>query len=153
MSARREILRKMLLGAGAAMLVGMMVLAAFSLGVYVGHQGLLVGTLDNFGARPVTDQPAAAQQPSGPAQELPAGSPALVGRVGGITNEGLFVRTTGGPRLVEVDKETRIRDGQGQALSMSDLRSGANVAVFGEFSEDGRTLLANVIVLVPAAQQ
>jgi hypothetical protein len=142
-----------LLGAGAALLVGMMVLAAFSLGVYVGHQGLLVGTLDNFGARAVADQPAAVQQPSGPAQELPAATPALVGKVGAITNEGLFVRTMGGLRLVEVGEETRIRNGRGQTLSTSDLRPGANVVVFGEFSEDGRTLLANVIVLVLAAQQ
>jgi hypothetical protein len=153
MGARRAILRKTLLGAGAALLVGMMVLAAFSLGVYVGHQGLLVGTLDNFGARAVADQPAAVQQPSGPAQELPAATPALVGKVGAITNEGLFVRTMGGLRLVEVGEETRIRNGRGQTLSTSDLRPGANVVVFGEFSEDGRTLLANVIVLVLAAQQ
>ncbi len=153
MGARMEILRKMLVGAGAALLVGMMVLAAFSLGVYVGHQGLLVGTLDNFGARAVADQPAAAQQPSGPAQELPAGTPALVGKVGGITNEGLFVRTVGGLRLVEVGEETRIRNGQGQELAMSDLRPGANVLVFGKFSEDGRSLIAETIVLVPLAQQ
>jgi hypothetical protein len=152
MDARRAILRKTLVGAGAALLVGMMVLAAFSLGVYVGHQGLLVGTLDNFGARAVADQPAAVQQPSGPAQELPAATPALVGKVGAITNEGLFVRTIGGLRLVEVGEETRIRNGRGQTLSMSDLRPGANVVVYGEFSEDGRTLLANVIVSVPAAQ-
>jgi hypothetical protein len=153
MSARREMLRKVLVGAGAALLLGMMVLAAFSLGVYVGHRGPLVGTLDNFGARPVADQQVPPQTSSEAAQDLPAGTPALSGKVGSITNEGLFVRTAGGLRLVEVDEETRLRDRQGRALSLSDLRTGVNVVVFGEFSEDGRSLIADVIVLLPFAQQ
>ena len=129
----------------------MMVLAAFSLGVYVGHEGLLVGTLDDFGARRVPDQ-RSPQAPLGPTQELPAGRPALVGKVGGITNEGLFVRTAQGPRLVEVNEETRVVGGQGRDLALADLRQGADVAVFGEFSDDGRTLIAEAIVLVPQPQ-
>jgi hypothetical protein len=152
MSARRETRRKVLIGAGVALLMGMMVLAAFSLGVYVGHQGLLVGTLENFGARAAPDQPRPPQEPSQPAQDLPAGRPALSGKVGGVTNEGLFVRTPQGLRLVQVDDETRVRDRQGRELSLSDLRPDVDVVVFGEFSEDGRTLMARVIVLVPPAQ-
>ena len=38
------------------------------------------------------------------------------------------------------------------SLSFSDLRSGANVVVFGEFGEDGRSLIADIFVLVPLAQ-
>lgn len=38
------------------------------------------------------------------------------------------------------------------SLSFSDLRSGASVVVFGEFIEDGRSLIADIIVLVPLAQ-
>ncbi len=38
------------------------------------------------------------------------------------------------------------------SLSFSDLRSGANVVLFREFSEDGRSLIADIIVLVPLAQ-
>jgi hypothetical protein len=152
-SARSETLRKVGIGAGATLLVGIMVLAAFSLGVFVGHQGLLTGTVGNFGARPAVDQPVAPQAPaSGPAQNLPMGRAALVGAVGGMTNEGLFVRTLQGPRLVEVNEETAVRDRQGRELSLSDLKPGAQVSIFGEFSEDGRTLTANTIVVVPVAQ-
>jgi hypothetical protein len=129
----------------------MMVLAAFSVGVFVGYQGLLVGTLGNFGARPVADQ-RPAQAPSVPSPDLPAVRPALTGSVGGVTNEGLFVRTPQGPRLVRVDDDTRVRDRQGRELSLSDLQLGVQVAIFGEFSEDGRTLTAQVIVLVPPVQ-
>lgn len=152
MSARSQTLHKVGIGAGAALLIGIMVLGAFSLGVFVGHQGLLVGTVGNLGARPAVDQPAPQAVPSAPLQDLPAGRAALVGTVGGVTNEGLFVRTLQGPRLVEVDEETRVRDRQGRELSFSDLRPGMQVSIFGEFSEDGRTLTAHTIVVVPLAQ-
>jgi hypothetical protein len=133
-------------------MVGMMILAAFSVGVFVGHQGLLVGTLGNFGARPVADQPPA-QASAVPTPNLPAVRPALIGSVGGVTNEGLFVRTAQGPRQVQVDDETRVRDRQGRELALSDLQLGVQVAIYGEFSEDGRTLTAQVILLLAPAQR
>ncbi|HUW96481.1 MAG TPA: hypothetical protein VMW58_11905 [Anaerolineae bacterium] len=148
MSADQGAFRKVLLGMGAVLLISLMVLASFSLGVYVGHQGLLVGSLGNFGARPEGGQ-RPSQSPSGQPEGLPEARPQLVGRMGGLTNEGLFVRTADGLRLVQVNEQTRVRDRQGGELPLEKLRHGVNVAVFGEFSEDGRTLTAHTIILVP----
>ena len=129
----------------------MMVLAAFSLGVYVGHEGLLVGSLENFGSRAAPDQAPPQARPAD-TQDLPPGRPALTGRVGGITNEGLFVRAPQGLRLVEVDEGTVVQDHQGRPLKVTSLRQGVYVAVFGQFSGDGRSLMAETIVLVPPPQ-
>lgn len=151
MGADKGPLRKVLIGAGAALLTALMLLAAFSLGVVVGHRGLLVGTVENFGARPAPGQQPL-QPPTGPVEDLPPGRPALVGRVGAITNEGLFIQTQQGPRLVQVDDDARVQDHRGQELSLKELRQGVYVAIFGEFSRDGRRLIAETIVVVPAPQ-
>jgi hypothetical protein len=127
----------------------MMTLGAFSLGVYVGHEGLLVGSLENFGSRAAPDQ-APPQAPPGDGQNPPRGRPALTGKVGGITNEGLFVRAPQGLRLVEVGEGTMVRDPQGRLLEVTVLRQGVYVAVFGQFSADGRSLMADTIVLLPS---
>jgi hypothetical protein len=147
------------IGCGAALLIFLMVLGAFSLGVVVGNRGLLMGTVQDFGTRPgVGQQPPqpptgpGQQPPEGPELQLPAGKPALVGRVGAITNEGLFLQTPQGPRLVEVEKETGVQDQRGQELSLSDLRQGMHVAIFGEFSRDGRRLTAENIIVLPPPQ-
>ncbi len=155
-------MRKVLIGAGAAMLILVMVLAAFSVGVYVGNRGLLVGTLRDFGARLAQEQAPAQpairpeqqlpEAPVGPAQGLPLGPPALVGRVGAVTNEGLIIQTPQGPRLVEVDTDTEVRDVEGQELSLMNVRQGMQVAVFGEFSPNGRRLNAETILVLPPAQ-
>ncbi len=151
MSADRGAFRKVLLGMGAGLLISLMLLASFSLGVYVGHQGLSMGSMDNFGARPEPAQPLQQAPPSQPGN-LPETRPALVGRVAGITNEGLFVRAADGLRLVEVNDLTRVQDRQGRELSLDGLRQGVNVAVFGAFSDDGRTLTAQTIVVLPLPQ-
>lgn len=151
MAKDRGVLHNVLVGAGAALLISVMLLGAFSLGVYVGHRGLLVGTLDNFGARPAPGQ-GPAQPPTGAAQDLPPGRPALVGRVGAITNEGLFIQTPQGPRLVQVEEDTELQDHRGQGLSLADLQRGMHVAIFGEFSADARRLVAETIVVVPPPQ-
>lgn len=150
--------RKVLIGAGAALLILVMVLGAFSLGVYVGNRGLLAGTLQDYGARRGPGQqppqpPAGSgqwtpQSPAGPQQELPPGRPALVGRLGAITNEGLFIQTPQGPRLVQVDEDTKVQDQQGRELSLDDLQQGMQVAIFGNFSSDGRRLIAETVVIV-----
>jgi hypothetical protein len=151
MTSSRGILRKILIGAGACLLISMMALATFSFGVYVGHEGLLVGSLEAFGSRAAPDQ-APPQAPRRDGQDLPPGRPALTGKVGGITNEGLFVRAPQGLRLVEVDEETLVQDHQGRSLEITALRQGMYVAVFGQFSGDGRSLMADTIVLVPSPQ-
>jgi hypothetical protein len=72
--------------------------------------------------------------------------------VTGITNGGLFVRAADGLRLVEVNEQTRVQDRQGGEVALDGLRQGVDVAVFGAFSDDGRTLTADTIVLLPLAQ-
>jgi len=129
----------------------MTALAAFSLGVYVGHEGLLVGNVENFGSRPAPDQPPP-QAPLRDGQDLPPGRPTLTGKVGGITDEGLFVRAPQGLRLVEVNQETVVQDHQGRPLEITTLRQGVHIAVFAQFSADGRRLMADTIVLVPSPQ-
>lgn len=151
MAADKGSLVKVLIGAGAALLMALMLLACFSLGVYVGHRGLLVGTVENFGARPAAGQQPP-QPPTGPVEDLPPGRPALVGRVQAITNEGLFIQTEQGPRLVQVDDDAKVQDHRGQELSLKDLRQGVYVAIFGEFTGDGRRLVAETIVVVPPPQ-
>jgi len=89
------------------------------------------------------------QPPAEPERQLPPGNPALVGRVGAITNEGLFIETAQGPRLVQVEKDTKVQDLEGRELSVHDLRQGIHVAIFGEFGPDGRRLNAQTIVIVP----
>jgi hypothetical protein len=72
--------------------------------------------------------------------------------LGAITNEGLFIQTQQGPRLVQVDDDAKVQDHTGQELSLEDLRQGMHVAIFGEFSRDGRRLIAESIVVVPPPQ-
>jgi hypothetical protein len=107
--------------------------------------------VENFGAGQEPAQPLQ-QAPSSQPENLPEARPALVGRVAGFTNEGLFVRAVDGLRLVEVNEQTRVRDPQGGEVPVDGLRQGVNVAVFGAFSDDGRTLTADIIVLLPLPQ-
>jgi len=59
------------------------------------------------------------------------------------------VRTPQGLRLVLASDETRVERTDGQETSLADLRRHVPVAVFGQFGDDGRTLTARVIVLLP----
>ncbi|MFQ6001417.1 MAG: hypothetical protein ACE5LG_07075 [Anaerolineae bacterium] len=128
--------RVLLVGVGSAFLVSMMLLAAFSVGVYVGSKGWARGALS----------PAGPQQP--PQQGFPDRRPALQGVVQGVTNEGLIVGTPQGPRLVFVNEDTKVQDREGE-VDRERLQRGTPVAIFGQFSEDGRTLMAEVILILP----
>ena len=59
------------------------------------------------------------------------------------------MRTPQGLRLVLVSDETRVERHDGQEASLGDLPRHVPVAVFGQFGDDDRTLMARVIVLLP----
>jgi hypothetical protein len=57
-----------------------------------------------------------------------------------------------GPRPVMFDKDTSLEDAEGNILPMQGLHQKMVVAIYGIFSEDGRTLTATRIVILPSAQ-
>jgi hypothetical protein len=136
---------------GAVVLVLMLLIGAFSLGVYVGRHGL-----SPEGLRYQTVQPAApalGEPGGGPAelpQGLPAGPPDGTGRIRGRSAAGIELATQEGPRLVEVDQSTQVTDMQGTSLTLADLQRGDIVAVYGRIAfGDGQRLIATLIVRLP----
>jgi hypothetical protein len=145
--------RLWLLIVGGALIVVMLLIAVFSLGVYVGEHGWTRQGLTLQGPSP---QPGPAQQPqAGPGLPPPlpgGGRPSdLVGRIWRALDGTLFLVTSDGPRMVEVDRATEVETHEGDPHSLDDLRPGWSVAVFGYRSRDGQTLVAELIVLLPAA--
>jgi hypothetical protein len=55
-----------------------------------------------------------------------------------------------GPRLVLVNDQTRVRWHDDRGGSLADLRRNMPIAVFSDFGDDGRTLVASVIVILPS---
>jgi hypothetical protein len=51
--------------------------------------------------------------------------------------------------LVLVSGETRVEQHDGKEASLTDLRRNVPVAIFGQLGDDGRTLVASVIVILP----
>lgn len=153
--------KKLLVGSGGLMLMSVLLLAAFSLGVYAGRGDLLDGSAPPI-AGPVQQprQPQPNPQPqqptlnSQPKQPQPVQRPILVGRVRSMDPGGLVVETNEGLRHVLLSTETRYRwpgeEGQPpQPASYADVQPGMRVAVFGRPSENGRGLVANVIEILP----
>lgn len=153
--------RQILIGAGACVIVSMLLIAAFSLGVYVGEHGWTRQGLTLQG--PQRQPPAGGADQLGPAQPpgqqpglppgdpLPGGQPTLVGRVRLIMRDRLEVITPDGPRLIGLTPRTRLED-QGQAVELSALREGQVVAIFGRPAEGRGMLLADLIILLPPAE-
>ncbi|NIO00294.1 MAG: hypothetical protein GTO49_36115, partial [Anaerolineae bacterium] len=56
--------------------------------------------------------------------------------------------TSQGPRLVTVNDETEVKRAEGEA-SLEDIEPGTPIAVFGQFNGGGKTLVAQVIVILP----
>jgi hypothetical protein len=128
---------------GAAVLVLMLLAAAFSLGVYVGEHGWTGDALRY--------QPEAL--PGAPA--LPAGAggqPNVTGRIRRLSPQSLELATPNGPRHIELTSDTRYEDEQGTTIALEDLRPGQVVAVFADvIAGDGLLLLATRIVRLPSA--
>ena len=146
--------QKLLIGFGAFIIVAIMVIGAFSLGVYVGERGWTAGSPSIAGAggqpppqgqRKEPDK----QPPAAPGEPLPKGKPDLIGAVQSVARKSVTIKTGDGPRLVLVGDETRVRWHDDREASLADLRRNMPVAVFGDFRDDGRTLVASVIVILP----
>lgn len=158
---------------GGALLAAMVLVAIFSLGVYVGRQewGTVVPASERA-PRPVLP----AQQPAAP-PVWPQARPALEGVICGVEAEGILVASPQGARFVRTTPETRffrltdqgeveirreaLRPGAPVSTTPEDfthlftlmgreaLRPGVPVSIFGRIAPDGRTLTADRIVLLP----
>ena len=119
----------------------MIAVASFCLGVYVGEHGWTRRGLTLAG-------PGALPQPRG-GLAMPGGPPNLQGVGQGMARESITLRTPPqGPRTVLVNEETRVKRDDEEAR-LADLRRGVGVAVFGDFRDQGRTLVARLIVILP----
>lgn len=145
--------QKLLIGSGAFIIVAVMTIGAFSMGMYVGERGWSAAPPSITGAGKA--QPPQGQrvepdkQPPAPVEPLPKGKPDLIGPVQSVERGSVTIRTGEGPRLVLVGDETRVRRHDNREASLADLRRNMGVAVFGDFGDDGRTLTASVIVILP----
>lgn len=158
--------RKTLIGLGSLLIAGVIAVACFSLGVYVGTQGWTLKQPSLAGPQP--GQPGGGQPQPGqpqpgqpqPGQALPnapaAGQqprPALIGVVRRVDSDSLTVHAEGVMRPVTLTERTRyaFRTAEGQTVEakFEDVEVGKGVAVFGPFSPDGRTPIANAVVLLP----
>ena len=141
--------QKLLIGFGAFIIVAIMVIGAFSMGVYVGKRGWTAGPPSVVGPGappPPQDQGGPGQQPPVPG---PGEKPDLIGVVQSVARRSVTIRTGQGPRLVLVSDETGVRWHDDREASLADLRRNVPVAVFGQFGDDGRTLTAILIVILP----
>jgi hypothetical protein len=76
-----------------------------------------------------------------------------VGGIRRVLERTLLLATSEGPRTVELDEATEVETHQGDPRSLGDLEPGQRVAIFGYRGGDGRILVAELIVLLPAADR
>ena len=151
--------RKLLIAVGALVIVGMLLIAAFALGVYVGEHGwtragLTLQGPGGGGGGPGKPPQGGDGAPGNP-PPLPGGGrrPDLVGRIRGIFEGTLVLVTPDGPRTIELDERTQVEMAGGEPRSLDDLERGQQVAVFGRRNGDGQVLVAELIVLLPPPEQ
>ncbi len=145
--------RGMMLGVGAALIVGILLAATFSLGVYVGEHGWtwqgvsLAGPAQRPGGPPPGQAPPGGGAPPPGGAGLPPRSPDLRGQVRALEDGTLFLATSDGPRTVELAPQVQVRTTSGESLGIAALQPGAPVAVFGHRGDGGQVLVADVVVL------
>ena len=73
----------------------------------------------------------------------------MIGRVRSVAGDSITLETPQGPRLVTVNDETEVKraEGEGEA-SLEDIEPDMHIAVFGQFNGGGKTLVAQVIVIL-----
>jgi hypothetical protein len=134
--------QRVLISIGGAILVILMVVGAFSIGVYVGSER---------SSSPSPDAGAAQPQPNPQQPDLPR-APDLTGRIQSASGGSLVLSTPDGPRTVIMDDDTEVLRVDGSQGARDDLKRGMNVAVIGTFGDDGRVLLAEIVAILPAQQ-
>lgn len=132
--------QRVLLSIGGSILVVMMVIGAFSIGVYVGSER---------SSSPALPGP----QPGGGGgnnvlQRLP-GPPDILGEIVSITGDSMLLRTPDGPRTVSLSEGTQVMLEDGSEGSRQDLHPGQVVAVIGRFEEGGKSLAARLVAVMP----
>ena len=145
--------QKLLIIFGAFVIVAVMTIGAFSMGMYVGERGWSAARPSITGAGkappPQGQKQESGKQPPTAEEPLPKGKPDLIGVVQSVTERSVTIRTGQGQRLVLVSDQTRVRWHDDREAALADLRRSMGVAVFGDFGDDGRTLTASVIVILP----
>ncbi|MGD2252139.1 MAG: hypothetical protein PVF70_04405 [Anaerolineales bacterium] len=148
---------------GAVILMLMLLVGAFSLGVYIGEHGW---TRQGLRYQPGPGD-AQVQAPGPPPNQGPAqvpgnqsfpgqvgDEPDLVGRIRRLSPDGIELATPQGPRMIEWGAEVIVEDRQGVRLTPRDLKRDDIVAIFGEFIPgDGGRLVAHLIVRLPPPSQ
>jgi hypothetical protein len=73
----------------------------------------------------------------------------VIGRVRSVAGDSITLNTPQGPRLVTVNEETEVKRAEGEEeTSLGDIEPGTSIAVFGQFNGEGKTLVAQVIVIL-----
>jgi len=142
--------QKLLIGLGIVLLGTMMLIGAFSLGVYVGAHGWTREGLRLQGPAPPPQPPAGQGMPA-----LPRDRNVLYGRIRHLSGESITLDTPEGPRTVSVSNETRVRwkDDEEREGTLQDLRFGMTVAVWGRFDPDIRMLRAEIVLIFPTSKR
>ena len=142
---------KLLISSGAAVIVAMILIATFSLGVYVGEHGFTRDGLTLRGLDP--GGPAQAPRTSPGAPVNANRPPDVIGRIRQNLGGSLLLATPDGPRTIELNDQTQVRTPEGELRPLDALRPGQPVAIFGHRNGDGRVLIAELVMLLPPAQQ
>ncbi len=143
--------RPVLLVLGAIILLALMLIAAFSLGVYVGDTRRAPTASDLLG-RPFDrlNPPAAANIPLAVLARLPR-TPDFAGQILSTRSNVVTVRTAQGDRTVTLDEFTQVFLPDGSQGAPGDIRGGQVVAVVANPAPGGRAIIAEAIVMMPAA--
>jgi hypothetical protein len=128
--------RKIMIGCGAVFLIALMLVCAFSLGVYAAERGIT----QSISTRAAQGTPSALRIPA-------AGTPNLLGVVQRYGDNTLTLTTAQGPRTIAVNAQTIVRR-ENDTAQFADLRPGVAIAVWGDPGEDRRTIVARVIVIL-----
>jgi hypothetical protein len=142
---------KLLIGTGAVVIAGMLLIAAFALGGYVREHGWTRDGLVLQG--PGGGGPGGPGMP-GPPLPLPGDGrrPDEVGRIKDIFEDTLILATPNGPRAIELNEQTRVETPAGDTSTLDDLERGQRVSVFGHRNHGGQALVAELLVLLPAPE-
>ncbi|MBW8010356.1 MAG: hypothetical protein FVQ83_03820 [Chloroflexi bacterium] len=161
--------RKLLIGLGALVIACMVSGASFSLGFFIGAQGWSIQSPSSAGpgAGPgggFGGQPGGQSQQGFPGQISPRGGaqqqqganqqprPDLIGIIVSVTDDSLELETQEGFRMVTLTDETIValrEEDSTTPADRSELQRGVRVAVVGEFGDDGQTMTARVVVILP----
>ena len=74
----------------------------------------------------------------------------MIGRVRSVAGDSITLDTPQGPRLVAVNGRTEVKRAEGEEeASLEDIKPDTHIAVFGQFNGGGKTLVAQMIAILP----